>query len=108
MKKLILLATVLISTGSLAEEYTLDNLVDEMCALQGEYAAKVMEARQGGVPMSTLMGNLKGVDESQADLMRFLIKMAYKENAYSSPGMQQRKIMEFRIKMESWCYEAFE
>jgi hypothetical protein len=92
MLKAITAATILITTTApLAAE-------TDPCEQLGQVAATVMEARQAGVPLSTVM------DIMDSDLGQALALDAYNQPRYRVEENQLRAIEDFRNEVERVCY----
>lgn len=74
---------------------------DQMCELAGSWAGVVMRARQLGHPMSRqieMMASAPG--GSRAGVIA-----AYEIPRFSSPGMQEKAVQDFRNEIELDCYK---
>ena len=93
MKKLILtLSAALLATAAYA---------DPVCESLGGYARTVMESRQLGVPLSKVMGVVKG------DSIATKIALdAYEQPRFQSEEFRQTAIEDFGNKWETTCYRA--
>lgn len=72
----------------------------DVCAQAGSLAAKIMEARQVGVPVSAVISIFED------DNMTAIILAAYQTPRFSSDEYQQRAIADFRNEIEVICYET--
>lgn len=95
MKKVLIIAALLFSATTQAEEVTA-----ETCALVSQIAHKVMEARQSNVSMMNALdvmeGNALGV---------MLVKEAYSTPKYTTDSYKQNAINEFSNKYTAMCFK---
>lgn len=75
------------------------------CTSLGILAETVMRGRQAGVPMSAMLQQIEGSDETVA-ATRALILEAYSTPRYSSQAMQLRAAQEHRVWAEVTCFNA--
>ena len=94
MLKNIIIAASLIATPLAAETSDQD-----LCVRFGETAGLIMENRQVGTPISTLMEIADG-----NELMIELIMEAYDSPRYSTPGNQANAVLDFANEAMSACY----
>ncbi|MBN9450468.1 MAG: hypothetical protein J0I42_00835 [Bosea sp.] len=74
---------------------------EQLCELAGTWAAVVMQARQNGHPVSSVlqtMGNAPGGS-------RQLVIAAYEEPRYSTVQMQQKAKQDFQNAVELDCFK---
>lgn len=81
---------------------------NELCAMIGELAEVTMRARQGGVPMSQLMGILGNSDAPQevASLVNSMVVMAYEQPRYRTAAVQADTVSDFRDRFEVMCFQT--
>ncbi len=75
----------------------------EMCVGIGEFAATLMQNRQTGVPMSSIMARLPG-DDPSTNAVRAIVISAYEVPRWGSPEFQANAIADFRNAIELQCY----
>lgn len=95
MKHIITAAIIALASPAWAEE------PKDTCALVGEQAKRMMEHRQAGTAISTLMPHVNG-----SKFYTNMLVSAYEEPRYSSDEYQTRAIQDFRNKWETACYMA--
>lgn len=93
MLKPIILTLTLLATPLAAETE------DDNCKQLGVLAARIMEARQVGVPLSDMMEIVKG-----NDLLQALTIAAYQSSRFNTDAYRQEAITDFRNKVEVACY----
>lgn len=69
------------------------------CKQIGAFAAKIMQVRQVGVPMSDSMAVVK-----DRELYRMMVMEAYEVPSYGTDTFREREVNEFRNKWELICY----
>ena len=79
--------------------------IDEYCLEIGNTAENVMQARQDGAALSSLIALLEGRENTE--FHRFLMITAYDRPRYGDPSMQRREIQDFRNEVESACFRRF-
>lgn len=95
--KTITLITALLLAGPVAADG---------CATLGETSATIMDTRQSGAPMSSLMQAANDLpDADLGQLMRDVIVAAYEVPRYSSAGMKKQAVQEFQNRIERECYQ---
>ena len=97
MKSIItaIIITAATATASLAQD------AQDPCQSAGDLAQVIMERRQDGTPMSTLMNLIQG-----NEIARLMIVEAYKVPRMAMPANQRREVEDFRNMMEMVCYNA--
>lgn len=95
MKHIITAAIIALTSPAWAEE------PKDTCLSLGELAQTMMEHRQAGTSISTLMPHLNGNKAATSMLVS-----AYEEPRYSSDEYQTRAIQDFRNDWETACYMA--
>lgn len=75
----------------------------DICAAVGSLAEQIMEARQGGTPMSELM-EIAG----DGPALRQLVIEAFEISRYSTPRHRERVVEDFRADAELACYRGSE
>ena len=80
----------------------------EFCSVLGDTSAKIMLARQGGMPMSKMMGIANGLsdDPETKILMTEIIVAAYDVPRYSVEENMTEAVIDFRNDVELECYKA--
>jgi hypothetical protein len=78
----------------------------EFCGSMGELAATIMENRQSGVSMATMMEAVPGEGNSTSELSETLIISAFETPRYSTDQMQKRAVEEFRDEAYLSCVKA--
>jgi hypothetical protein len=96
-KSITLLARALISSSAIA-----DNTAD-FCAEAASVAELVMAQRQDGADVSKLMAITAGDTSATGDLVRRIIKSAYKTHRYSSDGSKRKAVQDYRNKVYMVC-----
>lgn len=97
MKKLALLA--LISTIALADESVVQ---DDYCSQLHEAATLTMQYRQEGIAM------IKLYQATEHEMIRAIIKDAYKQPRYTLEEYQQNAVIDFANDIYLQCVEAME
>jgi len=69
------------------------------CKQMGDMAAQIMEAREVGVPLSSMMDIA-----ADNDLLKALILSAYQVPRFSTGDYRQEAITDFRNEVEVMCY----
>lgn len=77
---------------------------DEMCPVVGRIAARTMQARQIGAPMSEVMGIANANQTEAREMLRSMVKSAYAKPRYSTKEFQTKAVEDFRNEMEARCY----
>lgn len=78
-----------------------DEIVMVVCETRGEYAVTIMELRQAGVPLSTLLKRVKkGTSNYNAVLL------AYEQLRYPTEEYQKQAIENFRNDIELSCFKG--
>lgn len=95
MLKPIILALTLLATPLAAETEA------HHCEQMGVIAAKIMESRQVGVPMSNMMKIV-----SDNDLLKTLTITAYQSPRFRTDAYRQKAITDFRNEVEVLCYNS--
>ena len=95
MKHIITAAIIALASPAWAEE------PKDKCLDLGELAQTMMEHRQAGTAISTLVPYLNGNKAATSMLVS-----AYEEPRYNSDEYQTRSIQDFRNKWETACYMA--
>lgn len=98
MMRAMAVAAILASSSSVQAE-ELD------CAFFSKVAEKVMEARQVGVSMTSVMGAFEKVANDNG-FYEGLIMLAYEQPRYSTESAQQRAIEDFRDDTALTCYQT--
>jgi hypothetical protein len=93
MLKPIILALTLLATPLAAETE------DDHCKQLGVMAAKIMESRQVGVPLSNMMSIA-----ADNELLKAMILSAYQSSRFSTDAYRQEAITDFRNEVEVMCY----
>jgi len=101
MKKLILAAalisgSVMANDGEATQEQKL-----EFCKSLSQMARSIMDARQSGVEMSQMVE--MAMDNDMKSVILPVVKMAYEESRYSTPGNQEKSIQDFGNLVYSTC-----
>lgn len=98
MKKILIIAALLAaSTATHAEKAS----VLDSCTVIGQSATSIMKARQRGVNMAQLLGDIKG-----SSILTKLIEMAYDQPRYSTEENTQREIEDFTNDVINGCMKA--
>ena len=71
------------------------------CENTGIIAAKIMEARQVGIPISKLLQVAEGSKTTEA-----MVHQAFDVSRFQTDEYQQRAIRDFREKWEVTCYKV--
>jgi hypothetical protein len=80
---------------------------EDKCAAYGELAQTIMELRQSGTVMSTLIAAMKSdPNNPAADMAILLIKEAYGRPQFSTEKNKTLATTEFRNDTELACYNA--
>lgn len=82
---------------------------EDVCAIVGEIAMKVMNSRQNGVPMSDAMRRITDAssgNEAMTALGRAIVLDAYAVSQYSAPENRKQAEIDFRNAAELACYNA--
>jgi len=72
---------------------------EHICETLGDVAYKVMELRQGGVPMSTVM------QISDSKLVEAIVVDAYDQPRFSTDSYKRESANDFRNDVEVQCYK---
>jgi len=94
MKTALTVIAIFLATPTIAEEEE-----QHICETLGDVAYKVMELRQGGVPMSTVM------QISDSELVQAIIVDAYDQPRFSTDSYKQNAMNDFRNYVEVECYK---
>jgi hypothetical protein len=78
----------------------------EACAMIGELAEAIMDGRQSGMAMSTMMGIVPAKEDPARDLIAALIAEAYDSPRFGTPQNQRRAVQDFRNNVEAQCFKA--
>lgn len=81
---------------------------DEFCNAIGAMGASIMERRQAGVPMSSLMLKIEnsGSTPEMIKVARAAVMDAYRSPLFTLPEFKQDAIDTFRNTLEFACYET--
>lgn len=90
------IAAALFAIGATAAQA--EEIIDG-CAVVGDTAQAIMDARQSGVPMSQMM-KIAGTNEAA----RFMVTEAYGTPRFSTDSIVAEVIQDFRNDMEAICY----
>ena len=97
MKKLIIALSVVLSMSAMAQEE--DKFAT--CASYSKLAGTIMNNRQQGVEMATMLEVSK--PSAAYDIAEILIKAAYLKPRFSLPDYQQNAIIDFKNDVMSEC-----
>lgn len=98
----------LISLVSAISFVSTANANNEFCSTMGDSAQITMTARQSGLAVSAAMSSIPvSAGERERKILQFIIIEAYKIPRYSTVGMQNQAIQEFRNSIEVACYSTF-
>jgi len=75
---------------------------EHICETLGDVAYKVMELRQGGVPMSTVM------QISDSELVQAIVVDAYDQPRFSTDSYKREATNDFRNDVEVQCYKSID
>ena len=95
-----------------AQAQTADVLA--LCGEMGETADSIVDARNAGTPMSTLLAAMSEVvsdsptDQESYEVLSTIVRLAYAEPRYQTPEMQASQKAAFREEIELWCFDTFE
>ena len=98
---ILIFTAIFLSLGAIqvvANEENTD--VHTKCKYFGNLAEKVMQARQQGIPLSTVLEIFEG------DAEKNIIINAYKKTQWQTETSQSREIKSYRNEVELICYEA--
>ena len=110
MKKIctILIIGMLFAGVCVADEQIKNNKDDSVCVSTAELARVIMERRQEGLLITTLMTTTDNMDasESYKAALKQLIITAYKGHIWGTESHKSEAINEFSSKMYISCIEA--
>lgn len=79
------------------------------CEMLSDLSGSIMDARQAGVKMQTLLKNVaNGEDKHVNWYSRHEIKRAYKEPRFSTASYQNNAILDFENEAYSICLDALD
>jgi hypothetical protein len=104
MKKTLIVALMMVAGIAYGETATQEDL-DKICVSYGNAAESLMQARQSGVSMSSMMAPLTG--NPAAKMMRPLIIEAFTVPRYSTGDFKRQAVNDFRAKAELACFKAY-
>ena len=99
MKTTIIAAILAVATTAAQAQQT----TNEICTGWGELAATVMEVRQSGVPLSSVLAVFPEI----VPVRRAMIMDAYDTPRYRTPRIVAEVIEDFRNDQEYKCFDAF-
>jgi hypothetical protein len=94
MKTTLTIIAMFLATPVVSEEEG-----EHICETLGDVAYKVMELRQGGVPVSTVM------QISDSKLVEAIVVDAYDQPRFSTDSYKRESIDNFRNDVEVQCYK---
>jgi hypothetical protein len=100
----ILILALLVATPAVADSTTdrvVEAITTDVCAVRGRNAAKIMEFRQDGFPMSKLIAAFRDLPSGKQ-----MVRDAYSTPRYSTSRHRLRAIEDFRNVAELECYKA--
>ena len=95
------------ASAAFAQETITQADVDRTCSAVGDFAAAVMERRQGGTPLSDMMALATRQDDGGA-FMRPFILSAFDKPQMRTPENQRQYVVDFRADNELACFVKFQ
>ncbi|MCA0049217.1 hypothetical protein LB577_20060 [Mesorhizobium sp. B283B1A] len=101
-------ATALCLCASMAAQPVLAMSTDEACANVGRAAEAVMQARQNGMALQTVLEKMNGAGfgAEGKDGFRAMIMMAYDQPRFNTEENKQQAINDFRDQVQLFCMKG--
>ena len=104
MVKTLIVALMMVAGIAQAAPATQEDL-DKLCVSYGNAAESLMQARQEGVALSTLLSPLTG--NPAAKMMRPLVIDAFTVPRYNTDEFKKQAVIDFRAKAELVCFKTY-